>query len=201
MLLYALSFLSSGSALHHLSRRHVLRTAAFLTPTAPLITASLPTHALVKGSAPPPKRKKMDKVTCKSIDECERIGEQRAKEELAPPQQISLTAGGDRYYDVSVGTGNAAGKGQAVDFKFRVMRAGKRSSDGVSGEGSTIFSYGYGEEDEPAGSTERAVVGQGRLIRALDDGMVGLSGGIRTIGRLRSQSKASSHHVPNTRHA
>lgn len=39
--------------------------------------AAHPAAALVKGSAPPPKKEKREKRTCTTIDECEEVGRQR----------------------------------------------------------------------------------------------------------------------------
>ena len=33
-------------------------------------------------------------------------------------------------------------------MKYRVLRLGKRARDGVSGEASPVFSFGYGEDDD-----------------------------------------------------
>ena len=47
-----------------------------------------------------------------------------------------------------VGTGAAIAQGSAADIKYRVLRLGKRSRDGLSGEASLVFSFGYGEDDD-----------------------------------------------------
>ena len=56
------------------------RRALFL-PTAGAVlgwgVAAHPAAALVKGSAPPPKKEKREKRTCTTIDECEEVGRQR----------------------------------------------------------------------------------------------------------------------------
>ena len=61
-----------------------LSRRALLVPLAPAAGAALgwgvaarPAAALVKGSAPPPKREKKEKRTCTTIDECEEVGRQR----------------------------------------------------------------------------------------------------------------------------
>ncbi len=65
---------------------------------------------------------------------------------LSPTTQNTT---GDRYRDLVVGTGGkplAEGDGCAI--RYRALRLGKRSRDGLSGEASTVFSFGYGEDDD-----------------------------------------------------
>ena len=104
--------------------------------------------ALVKGSAPPPKTGPKERK-CKSIDECEALGErERAKAAEGADETIERTRGGDRYRDLAVGQGGkAVAEGDAVEIRYRVMRLGTKARDGLSGEGQTIFSFGYGEDE------------------------------------------------------
>ena len=59
--------------------RHTRR--ALLVPAAGAVlgwgVAARPAVALVKGSAPPPKKAPKEKRTCTTIDECEEVGRQR----------------------------------------------------------------------------------------------------------------------------
>ena len=43
------------------------------------------------------------------------------------------------------GDGLGLKKGDTCFIRYRALRLGKRSRDGLSGEASTVFSYGYGE--------------------------------------------------------
>jgi hypothetical protein len=70
---------------------------------------------------------------------------------LSPTTQNTT---GDRYRDLVVGTGGkplAEGDGCAI--RYRALRLGKRSRDGLSGEASTVFSFGYGEDDDKCVNT------------------------------------------------
>jgi len=64
------------------------------------------------------------------------------------------SSGGNRYRDLTVGGGKVAQQGDAVEIRYRVMRLGTRARDGLSGEGQTIFSYGYGEDEDKEGDIQ-----------------------------------------------
>eukprot|EP00913_Durusdinium_trenchii_P031662 g29650.t1 len=71
--------------------------------------------------------------------------------------------------DVKAGDESAgvAKVGDDVKIRYRVMRSGKRSYDGLSGE---------------AEATLNAPIGQGRFVKALDEALVGMAvGGVRRI--------------------
>lgn len=79
-----------------------------------LCSGASPATALIKGSAPPPKSGPKERK-CKSIDECEALGDkQRAAQEAGLDTTILRTVGGDRYRDISVGDGKAVANGDAV---------------------------------------------------------------------------------------
>lgn len=170
-------------------RRKVL-VGAGVSCLALLTGEAAPSLALVKGNAPPPTKRKpppgagRSKTT--SIDDAMAEGEKRADEmegaiddKYAGPLQV--TKDGDRYRDVTIGTGSDVARGKEVDLRYRVMKLGKRSRDGISGEAQAVFSLGYGEDDDKEGSVLTAVIGEGSLIEALDSGMVGM----KTGGRRR----------------
>ena len=69
---YALAA-ASALAPQRLAMRRQLIGGACSTLLAPTLE-----NALVKGSAPPPKASRGEKRTCKTIDECEEVGRQRA---------------------------------------------------------------------------------------------------------------------------
>ena len=137
-------------------------------------------HALVKGSAPPPRKKAgaaTEKRTCRDIDECEALGEKRTAEQFGEELPFFTTAEGVRWRDVSEGAGPTVRKGDAVALKYRVMRLGKRATDNLSGEASPVFSLGYGEDDDSEKDFLKAKVGGGVLIPALDSALVGMKAG------------------------
>jgi hypothetical protein len=54
--------------------------------------------------------------------------------------------------------------------RYRALRLGKRSRDGVSGEATTVFSFGYGEDDDKDGDSLDVTLGESNLIPALEQG-------------------------------
>lgn len=146
-----------------------------------MVLVPVPARALVKGSTPPKKKSTVEKRTCKSVDECEEIGELREAETFQKELPFETTKDGVRYRDVEEGAAPAVAKGDIVNVKYRVMRLGKRSSDNLSGEASPVFSLGYGEDDDDDDDVLTAKVGARELIPALDSAIVGL----RTGGKRR----------------
>lgn len=151
-------------------------------------------RALIKGNAPPEGYglgKGMNKAAldCRSRAECEELGLKREEEKYgmtSPGQEktYKLTPSKARYKDVKAGDESAgvAKVGDDVKIRYRVMRSGKRSYDGLSGEATTLFSLGYGEDDGPKEATLNAPIGQGRFVKALDEALVGMAvGGVRRI--------------------
>ena len=106
--------------------------------------------ALVKGNAPPPPKKKVsdeDKPKCRNIEECQEMAEKAAIAEEAIEKanaEPAMTASkGTRYRDIEVGTSGITAKpGSDVSVYFKVLKLGKRSYDGLSGEGTVVFSRG-----------------------------------------------------------
>ncbi|CAE7216152.1 ANK1 [Symbiodinium pilosum] len=147
-------------------------------------------QALVKGS-PPPKGYGLGKgikeaADCRSMTECEELGRQREEEKYGTKMEktYKVTASGARYKDMKPGNeaDGVAKAGDDLKLRYRVMRAGKRSYDGVSGEATTLFSLGYGEDDGPKDATLKAPLGQGKFVKAIEEGLVGMSvGGIRRV--------------------
>lgn len=158
------------------------------TTTAALFIVSAPpaAQALVKGNAPPPKKSKPSERSCTNVEECQQMAEEKeaaermAADQLEPP---SVTQRGTRYKDVAVGTGARARSGDVVNVYYKVLKLGKRSYDGLSGEGTVVFSRGYGlEDDERSARTSdfQTVLGAPRTIVALSDAVAGMAvGGIR----------------------
>uniref|UniRef100_A0A7S4KNQ0 PPIase FKBP-type domain-containing protein n=1 Tax=Guillardia theta TaxID=55529 RepID=A0A7S4KNQ0_GUITH len=153
-----------------------------------MLTLNLPPNAqaLVKGIAPPPdfgKKKDLPTKKITNIQEAQEYGAQR-EATLFDKQDgnFSVTKEGDRYRDVRIGTGAEVKPGSEVEIKYRVLRLGKRSRDGLSGEASLVFSYGYGEDDDKETDTLKFVVGEANLINALSSSLPGMKqGGLRRI--------------------
>ena len=93
------------------------RRAAVAAACGFALSAPRPAGALIKGSAPPPKMAVKERK-CKSIDECEALGE-KAKAEAAASERTDFerTAGGDRYRDLIEGSGKAAAQGDTIEMR------------------------------------------------------------------------------------
>jgi len=192
---------SSSSLLSSSSRRQVLQTAlstgAFvssgLVPT--LFLSPVPSMALVKGNAPPPKSSPptSDKPKCTNVDDCQALAERKEQElreraaaaAASEGDAIRKTKGGTRYRDIEEGTGAIVKEGDEVTLYYKVLKLGKRSYDGLSGEGTVIFSRGYGLEDDestPGSKSFVTVVGGYNNIVALNEALVGMKvGGTRRL--------------------
>lgn len=145
-------------------------------------------HALVKGVAPPPpKSKSSDKPKCTNVEECQAQAAKRQEEEalaaLENADPPKTTPGGTRYRDILTGEGRAAKDGDQVTLSYKVLKLGKRSYDGLSGEGTVVFSRGYGLEDDekvPGDKTFVTTIGNPTNILALNEAVAGmLPGGVR----------------------
>jgi hypothetical protein len=144
---------------HVVSPTHSLTRATFLSTlltssTAILTTLPQPSLALVKGNAPPPKKKPpSDGATdetkkCRNVEECQEMAERQ--ETLRMQQEAERAAngpkaqvvGGSRYLDIveegrdgATEGARVATKGDEVEVFYKVLKLGKRSYDGLSGEG------------------------------------------------------------------
>ena len=117
---------------------------------------------------------------CKSIDECEALGEKREREMLASERtDFERTAGGDRYRDLIEGSGKTVAGGDSIEIRYRVMRLGTKARDGLSGEGQTIFSLGYGEDDDKEGDSLAVQLSGNNVIPGVSDALVGMKPGGR----------------------
>eukprot|EP00953_Heterococcus_sp_UTEX-ZZ885_P005228 3293-Heterococcus_DN1.PRE.2 len=181
-----------------LSRRAVFEQSVRGASAAVLLSAS-PASALIKGNAPPTaeerQRRKLaqeNEVKSRSMTEAYDAGERReiAMRTKAEADEVLIgeestfrtTATGVRYKDQSLGQGAEVTKGSAVDLRYRVLKLGKRSYDGLSGEATLVFSLGYGEDDDKEGTFITVPVGGGKLISAVDEAIVGMHvGGRRRV--------------------
>jgi hypothetical protein len=129
----------------HTDRRRIISStivSSLVFLTASTAVTPPPAVALVKGVAPPKKggAGAGDKPKCTNVEECQALAEQReaelrAKEEAGPPPL--MTASGVKYRDLEDGKtdGPSAKVGDLVSVYFKVLKLGKRSYDGLSGEG------------------------------------------------------------------
>jgi hypothetical protein len=126
------------------SRRQMLQGMAIASWA--LLLSPQPSQALVKGNAPPSKQKPSgDKPKCVNLEECQEQAEKRAQElreseESGPPPMV--TSSGMRYKDMEDGSGPKVKLGDEVKLYYKVLKGGKRSYDGISGEGTVVFSRG-----------------------------------------------------------
>jgi len=154
-----------------------------------------PATALVKGNAPPPKVKPVDRPKCTNVDECqaaaERAEEKRVAEAAAAMESdtnTKVTASGIRYRDLEEGGGQEAKEGNDVEIHYKVLKLGKRSYDGLSGEGTVVFSRGYGLEDDERKAGDKSfltTLGSLGNIKALNEAIPGMKvGGTRRFAIL-----------------
>jgi FKBP-type peptidyl-prolyl cis-trans isomerase len=200
---------SSSSLLAPKCRRDVLHNSLFTflaTTTTMTLSSTKPAHALVKGNAPPPRSKppgsSVDKPKCTNVEECQALAEQKEqleRQEAAASDTLpaQTTRGGTRYKDLDLGNDTGSGSsvlvqnGDEVTLHYKVLKLGKRSYDGLSGEGTVIFSRGYGLEDDeviPGDKSFTTTVGAPYNIIALNEALLGMRvGGKRRFSIFPSQ--------------
>ena len=151
---------------------------------------------LVKGVAPPPpKGSKTDKPKCTNVEECQALAEKKQQEEAeaaaAAAEPAQTTAGGTKYRDSQAGAGRTAKAGDQVTLQYKVLKLGKRSFDGLSGEGTVVFSRGYGLEDDekvPGDKSFITILGSPLNIAALNEAVEGMQpGGVRRFSVFPSK--------------
>jgi FKBP-type peptidyl-prolyl cis-trans isomerase len=159
-----------------------------------------PAHALVKGNAPPPKDNiksaNTEKAKCTNVEECQALAEQKEQLERQEAEANNVpaqtTKGGTRYKDFEPGMGNVVVQdGDEVTVYYKVLKLGKRAYDGLSGEGTVVFSRGYGLEDDefkPGDHAFVTTVGAPYNIIALNEAMIGMKqGGLRRFSIFPSK--------------
>jgi hypothetical protein len=127
------------------SARRAIVSSIVVVASTLLITT--PAHALVKGNAPPANMKPSgEKPKCTNVEECQAMAERKQQEEKlelqGPPPKV--TQGGTRYMDIDLGdeSKSLVQVGDEVRIYYKVLKLGKRSYDGLSGEGTVVFSRG-----------------------------------------------------------
>lgn len=173
----------------------------FILSTSAVFILPSPSFALVKGNAPPSKKSKDDdtassgnKPKCTNVEECQARAEQQAdlerKEALEKSTPALVTKGGTRYRDFELGNmeSPAVKDGSQVEIFYKVLKLGKRSYDGLSGEGTVVFSRGYGLEDDEEKEgvkTFATTVGSLSNVQALNEALIGMHlGGMRRFAVL-----------------
>lgn len=176
-------------------RQAIQKIAALNVASIMLASFSNPqsSNALVKGNAPPSSFKQSsDKPKCSNVDECQALAEKREQQlrEEAEANRVPLkkTATGIVYRDEVEGDGGIVQDGDDVKLYYKVLKLGKRSYDGLSGEGTVVFSRGYGLEDDeskPGDKSFQTVVGSFSNIAALNEALIDMKvGGIRRFAIL-----------------
>jgi len=150
-----------------------------------LVLQTEPTNALVKGSAPPEGYGKIKSQAPKEGASLDKSAEPSTIAEgsmEAAEGELSFTPSGVRFKDMVLGSGQEVGSDSKVSLRYRILRSGKRSYDGISGEGSLIFGLGYGEDDDKVGDALKVGMGSGKMVKALEDGLIGAkAGGVRRV--------------------
>jgi len=142
-----------------------------------------PASALVKGIAPPPPKEKKEKK-CVNVEECQEMAYRRDDEQDEQAKASAVPAktapGGSKYRETEEATDESspvAKTGDAVSVYYKVLKLGKRSYDGLSGEATVVFSCGYGLEDGekiPGDSSFRFNIGDATVIASLNDAVPGM---------------------------
>jgi FKBP-type peptidyl-prolyl cis-trans isomerase len=169
----------------------VLAPSSLLSLTSLLANPSA-SEALVKGNAPPPKTNGSSKPKCTNVEECQAMAEKREQEEVAAMAETAapslMTPGGTRYLELAVGQGRTAKAGDDVTITYKVLKLGKRSFDGLSGEGTVVFSRGYALADDekvPGDKTFLTTLGSPLNVEALNEAVAGMKpGGVRRFSIL-----------------
>lgn len=183
------------SALGAEHRRSFIHTTIIGTCSSLVLTTPDLANALVKGNAPPPP-KKVGVGTRKcgtNLEECQEKAElmasQQEEQMRANAAPVDVTKLGTRYIDVNEdGIGIArestsekeAKVGDVLTIYYKVLKLGKRSYDGLSGEGTVVFSRGYGLEDDEDRKGEKSFqfkLGDPTVVSALNDAVPGMSVG------------------------
>mmetsp|Transcript_5664 Transcript_5664/g.8218 ORF Transcript_5664/g.8218 Transcript_5664/m.8218 type:complete len:312 (+) Transcript_5664:104-1039(+) len=190
-----LNLRQSDESSSSISRATFLTTT--LTSSAALwINSAQPSNALVKGNAPPPKKSSAER-TCRNVEECQEQAERaealKAQQdaERAAANPPKLTSRGTKFLDVveegatTTTSDKVAKDGDSVEVHYKVLKLGKRSFDGLSGEGTVVFSRGYALEDDEkviGDHSFKFTIGDNQVISALNDAVPGMAvGGLRRI--------------------
>ena len=145
-----------GETSQHWNRRDLFAAAAVALTTLTIVD---PANALVKGVAPPPPKSaaNISRPKCTNVEECQAMAAAREQQEREAAEantvpSLTTASGKTRYRDTKVGSSSDSDAvvqvGDDVAVYYKVLKLGKRSYDGLSGEGTVVFSRGYGYEDD-----------------------------------------------------
>lgn len=156
---------------------------------------------------------------CRNVDECQEMAErladvearqdaQRAANSPNKPKTVGV-GGRTKYLDVvddsttttttTISSENndnqdvvvvVAKLGDTATIHYKVLKIGKRSYDGLSGEGTVVFSRGYGLEDDEKQVGDHNftfTIGDVSIIQALNDAIPGMI--------VKNSSNSSSNSV------
>mmetsp|Transcript_4314 Transcript_4314/g.9598 ORF Transcript_4314/g.9598 Transcript_4314/m.9598 type:complete len:394 (-) Transcript_4314:268-1449(-) len=163
---------------------------------------------------------------CRNVEECQEQAEQaealrmqREKERMESGKgpKVGVTEGGVRYLDVvedegegeeddgngkdSSAAATTVKKGDTIEIYYKVLKLGKRSYDGLSGEGTVVFSRGYGLEDDETTFGDKSfvfTVGDADVIDALNEGVVGMTLPSATKNDADEKSRLSKRRISIT---
>jgi len=135
---------------------------------------------------------------CRNVEECQEMAErladvearQDAERAANSPKPKTVGVGGrTKYLDVVDSTAAAttttttdddqvvAKLGDTATIHYKVLKIGKRSYDGLSGEGTVVFSRGYALEDDEkliGDHNFTFTIGDVSIIQALNDAIPGM---------------------------
>jgi hypothetical protein len=162
-----------------------------MLPLLILASFAMPLNALVKGKDSPPKKRPDDsdskqgcQLKCRNVEECQEMA--KMEEILQAQGEAALAAsglkpriapGGTNYLEVVKEAGSPpptaaaaemAKASNAMDMHYKVLKIGKGSFNGLSGEGTVIFSWGCAlEEDKwvPGNQSFQFTIGDDRVIK------------------------------------
>jgi hypothetical protein len=145
---------------------------------------------------------------CRNVEECQEMAErladieakQYAERAANNPKPKTVGVGGrTKYLDVVDSTTTTttidndkkqvvvAKLGDIATIHYKVLKIGKRSYDGLSGEGTVVFSRGYGLEDDEqlvGDHNFTFTIGQPSIIQALNDAIPGMSVNSNSVRRI-----------------
>ncbi|KAL3773834.1 hypothetical protein ACHAW5_006431 [Stephanodiscus triporus] len=144
------------------------------------------------GEAGGGEQQQQQQAKCRNVEECQEIAEReetlrsmRDAERASSGPKPRFAPGGTRYLDVLVEADGSGGddvkatggeeaaaavakSGDVATVHYKVLKIGKRSYDGLSGEDTVVFLHGYGLEDNKRVAGDRDFVfkiGNDRDIR------------------------------------
>ena len=138
---------------------------------------------LIRANAPPPLLRALSHTFVRGRSQSEqayRRDDEQDEQAKASAVPAKTAPGGSKYRETEEATDESspvAKTGDAVSVYYKVLKLGKRSYDGLSGEATVVFSCGYGLEDGekiPGDSSFRFNIGDATVIASLNDAVPGM---------------------------